>query len=73
MGKLRMVPKHKEPGFIEFQVDDPDGLAKTRRETTISHLSVVMPHGTVVLVSPQMSLRQIARLVKLLEAGCGLG
>lgn len=73
MGKLRMVPKHKEPGFIEFEVDEPGGLADTERETATSHLSVVMPHGTVVQVNPQMSLRQIARLVKLLEAGRGLG
>lgn len=73
MGKLRMVPKHKAPGFIEFQVDEPAGFPKTVPKATTSHLSLVMPRGTVVQVSPEMSLRQIARLIKLLEAGCGLG
>ena len=69
MGKLRFVPKTKAPGFLSFHVTDPGAEKRQSR----SHLAVVMPGGTVVEVSQEMSLRQIARFVKLLEADHGLG
>ena len=73
MGHLRMVPKHVEPGFIQYQVENSESGSPPPASEAKSHLQVVMPGGTVVQISPEMSLRQVARLVNLLERGHGLG
>jgi len=69
MGKLRIVPNEKEPGFHSFRVAGPPPITKEKP----SHLTLRSPGGVCVEVSRDMSLRQIARLVKMLEGGRGLG
>ena len=69
MGKLRIVPKIKEPGFHSLEVAGPFPVTEDNR----SHLTLVTPGGVSVQVSREMSLRQVARLIKMLEGGRGLG
>ena len=69
MGKLRIVPKNKEPGFLSFRVA---GTPPASKESS-SHLTLETRGGVVVHVSREMSLRQVARLIKMLEGGYGLG
>ena len=69
MGKLRIVPKHKEPGFYSFKVAGPPPVPQENP----SHLTLKTRGGVLVQVSRDMSLRQVARLIKMLEGGHGLG
>ena len=64
MGKLRLVAKNREPGFISFQM----GEAKAGGEVNIT---IRTRGGTLLEISQEVSLRQVARLVKLLEQGRG--
>ena len=63
MGKLRTVPKSPEPGFISFQVEDDFPAIGAQSEG----LSLQTRKGTTIAIPADMSLRQVARLVKMLE------
>lgn len=62
MGSLRMVPREKEPGFIRFQVEPEPKLAEDK-----SHLRIRTKMGTEIQISREMPLKQVARLVKMIE------
>ncbi|CAM2069134.1 hypothetical protein SCOR_27445 [Sulfidibacter corallicola] len=71
MGKLRLVPKTTEPGFIKVALPlEHEPKPEKNRE---SHLSIRTRRGTVVHVERTMPLKQIARLIRMLENGHGLG
>jgi len=67
MGKLRIIPNKKDPGFLSFQVNTQDPTLNS------SNIQLQTRHGTQIQISKEMPLRQVARLIKLLEHGGGHG
>ena len=65
MGKLRIVPRSIEPGFMSFKVPDQ---SKSLVDNS-SNIQLETSRGTLIRISREMPLRQVARLVKLLEQG----
>ncbi|CAM2005016.1 hypothetical protein [Acanthopleuribacter pedis] len=70
MGKLRIEPKQKSPGFIRLQVE-PDKAAQMpeypKPETREASIKLVTKHGTALHLSRDISLKQVARLVRMLD------
>ena len=66
MGSLRFVPKQMEPGFIKFRLDN-QGPAEILPEATYSNLSIKTRQGTEIRVGRELPLKQVARLVRMLE------
>ena len=73
MGKLRIVPKSKEPGFISFNVDTNEQSVKEKKSEEESNIVLKMRRGLEIHVGRSVSLRQVARLAKMLDSGHGLG
>ena len=71
MGRLRLVPKVTEPGFIHLPVQFETLSAEN--SCLESRLEICTRRGTVIHVDRTMSLKQIARFVRMLEMGHGLG
>ena len=70
MGRLRTVPKKKEPGFISFKLkDEVRSFAESNssRTTSDSNLVIRTKQGTMIQIGREMSLKQVVRLVKMLE------
>ena len=71
MGKLRLEPKQKKPGFIRVVVDEEAQLesspSKTKGASIESSIAIRTRRGTEIHVSRSMPLKQVARLVKILE------
>ena len=70
MGKLRVVPRDKEPGFMKFQLNDvpePQLGGGTPGMKTDSNISIKTRQGTLIEVGREVPLKQVARLVKMLE------
>ena len=68
MGQLRLVPKHPEPGFIQFEVENES--PKMIGDDSHS-IRIQTRKGTTLYLSKEVPLRQVARLVKMLEQGGG--
>lgn len=71
MGRLRTIPKKKTPGFISFKLEnDAHSFCGMASSETASRDSLVIRtrQGTTIQVGRDMSLRQVARLVKMLES-----
>ena len=66
MGRLRLVSKHLEPGFIQFDVEKDPPKQNAGDSPTIK---ITTRKGTTLHLSKEMPLRQVARLVKMLEQG----
>jgi len=73
VGKLRIVPKSKEPGFISFNVDTNEQSVKEKKSEEESNIVLKMRRGLEIHVGRSVSLRQVARLAKMLDSGHGLG
>jgi len=73
VGKLRIVPKSKEPGFISFNVDTNEQTVKEKKSEEESNIVLKMRRGLEIHVGRSVSLRQVARLAKMLDSGHGLG
>ncbi len=67
MGNLRMVPKHKEPGFIKIKLEKEEQRDNLTMPSGDSHLSIRTRWGTVIRVGRDMPLKQVARFVRMLE------
>lgn len=70
MGSLRVVPKQKEPGFISFKLNDDNHRhvdEHALQECIESNLSIKTRQGTEIRVNRQVPLKQVARLVRMLE------
>ncbi len=63
MGRLRIVPKSMEPGFLSFNVEP------RLNPQVESNIQLQTCRGTQIRLSRDMSLRQVVRLIKLLEQG----
>ena len=77
MGKLRFEPKHKPPGFTKLRLAEPvepavpthENLEPDPFEATIR---LVTREGTVVQLSRDVPLKQVARLVRMLDGSLRL-
>ena len=70
MGNLRAVPKVKEPGFIQFRLEegeDSSSSGSSPESRDNSNISVRTRFGTEIRISREVPLKQIARLVRMLE------
>lgn len=69
MGKLRIVPKAQEPGFIKIGFDESVVVSQlaTSKEEPRNSISIKTRRGTTINVQPEMSLKQIARFIKMIE------
>ena len=73
VGKLRFEPKYKEPGFLKLQLNQVEkkpapektGVADGSFGSTIT---LVTKQGTTIHVSREVSLKQVARLTRMLDA-----
>ena len=72
MGRLRTVPKKTEPGFISFKLKNEAHSScgpNSSGAVSQSNLVIRTRQGTTLQVSREMSLKQVVRLVKMLEGG----
>ena len=73
LGKLRIEPKHQKPGFLKFQIN-PDGSWPAPEESASgpgrfgSTITLVTRQGTTIHISRDLSLEQVARLTRMLDA-----
>ena len=70
MGKLRIEPKHKEPDFIRLVLDPAEQQAapvSSRQAEAERNITIRTKRGTQIQIGRTVPLRQVARLVKILE------
>lgn len=77
MGTLRIEPKVKQPGFVKLQFSGSSVSAGAEGPTTDagsfeSTIRLVTRHGTVIQLSRDVPLKQVARLVRLLDGSLRL-
>ena len=75
MGKLRIEPKSKKPGFTKVTIAAAEtaSVIEPAAPTVIhsgSTISLKTRYGTTIFVSREVPLKQVARLARLLDAGC---
>lgn len=73
MGILRFESKRKEPGFTKLSLTNPMGTgAAESSESFKATIRLVSRHGTVVQLSRDVPLKQVARLVRMLDGSLQL-
>ncbi len=77
MGTLRIEPKVKQPGFVKLQLSGSSVAAgaegpKTDAGSFEATIRLVTRQGTLIQLSRDVPLKQVARLVRLLDGSLHL-
>lgn len=72
MGRLRLEARSKTPGFMTYQLEAKASEDMGGQNKDCS-LKIRTRRGVTIFIPADMSLRQVARFVRLLEAGHDLG